>query len=224
MDKVKMSMSKMAKQSNHNWLWFSLFCQSLQWTFSIVLLTEPEQPVDIVATGRGTSQLNVTWTLPGGSVDQYNVNISNAALSYTSSQTTQTTTASFTGLQSGRVYEVTVTAVAGHFSNRSATGQLATGKSWPMVAILCIYCRGSEGFVVVCSFWEFVWESVRRFSLCLSWKKANVLCVCLCEYEFGFATFLTSLISPLQYPTHLDPSTSQRGQPAPSLSNGQPRI
>eukprot|EP00063_Salmo_salar_P005253 XP_013980088.1 PREDICTED: receptor-type tyrosine-protein phosphatase eta-like isoform X1 [Salmo salar] len=88
--------------------------------------TNPKQPVNIVAKGPGTSQLNVTWTLPGGSVDQYNVNISNAALSYTSSQTTQTTTASFTGLQSGRVYEVTVTAVAGHFSNRSATGQLAT--------------------------------------------------------------------------------------------------
>ncbi|XP_045061143.1 receptor-type tyrosine-protein phosphatase eta-like [Coregonus clupeaformis] len=76
--------------------------------------------------GRGTSELNVTWTLPGGSVDQYNVNISNAALSYTSSQTTQTTMASFTGLQSGMLYEVTVTAVAGPFSNQSARGQLAT--------------------------------------------------------------------------------------------------
>ncbi|XP_029524358.1 receptor-type tyrosine-protein phosphatase eta-like isoform X3 [Oncorhynchus nerka] len=88
--------------------------------------TNPKQPVNIVATRPGTSQLNVTWTLPGGRVDQYNVNISNAALSYTSSQTTQTTMASFTGLQSGRVYEVTVTAVAGHFRNQSATGQLAT--------------------------------------------------------------------------------------------------
>ncbi|KAM9570347.1 receptor-type tyrosine-protein phosphatase eta isoform 4-T4 [Salvelinus alpinus] len=88
--------------------------------------TNPKQPGNIVATGPGTSQLKVTWTLPGGSVDQYNVNISNAALSYTSSQTTQTTMASFTGLQSGRVYEVTVTAVAGQFRNQSATGQLAT--------------------------------------------------------------------------------------------------
>ncbi|XP_064786416.1 receptor-type tyrosine-protein phosphatase eta isoform X3 [Oncorhynchus masou masou] len=88
--------------------------------------TNPKQPVNIVATGPGTSQLNVTWTLPGGRVDQYNVDISNAALSYTSSQTTQTTKASFTGLQSGRVYEVTVTAVAGHFKNQSATVQLAT--------------------------------------------------------------------------------------------------
>ncbi|XP_035646574.1 receptor-type tyrosine-protein phosphatase eta isoform X2 [Oncorhynchus keta] len=88
--------------------------------------TNPKQPVNIVATRPGTSQLNVTWTLPGGRVDQYNVNISNAALSYTSSQTTQTPMASFTGLQSGRVYEVTVTAVAGHFRNQSATGQLAT--------------------------------------------------------------------------------------------------
>ncbi|CAB1323505.1 unnamed protein product, partial [Coregonus sp. 'balchen'] len=93
---------------------------------TVYVYTKPVQPVNIVTMGRGTSELNVTWTLPGGSVDQYNVNISNAALSYTSSQTTQTTMASFTGLQSGMLYEVTVTAVAGPFSNQSARGQLAT--------------------------------------------------------------------------------------------------
>lgn len=174
MDKVKMSMSKMAKQSNHNWLWFSLFCQSLQWTFSIVLLTEPEQPVDIVATGRGTSQLNVTWTLRNGRVDYYIVNISNAALNNTSSNTTQSREASFTGLQPGRVYEVTVTSVAGTFTNQSARVQLATSKSWSMVPILCIYCS--------CSFWEFVWECENVFSGFVPKKKLMYLmCVCVNE-------------------------------------------
>ncbi|XP_045562202.1 receptor-type tyrosine-protein phosphatase eta isoform X3 [Salmo salar] len=94
-------------------------------------LTKPEQPVDIVATGRGTSQLNVTWTLRNGRVDYYIVNISNAALNNTSSNTTQSREASFTGLQPGRVYEVTVTSVAGTFTNQSARVQLATKPNPP---------------------------------------------------------------------------------------------
>ncbi|XP_064859069.1 receptor-type tyrosine-protein phosphatase eta-like isoform X2 [Oncorhynchus nerka] len=97
----------------------------------IITSTKPEQPVDIVATRRGTSQLNVTWTLRNGSADYYSVNIFNAALNYTSSNTTQTREASFTGLQPGRVYEVTVTAVAGDFRNQSAQVQLATNPNPP---------------------------------------------------------------------------------------------
>ncbi|XP_052336614.1 receptor-type tyrosine-protein phosphatase beta-like isoform X25 [Oncorhynchus keta] len=97
----------------------------------IITSTKPEQPVDIVATRRGTSRLNVTWTLHNGSVDYYSVNIFNAALNYTSSNTTQTREASFTGLQPGRVYEVTVTAVAGGFRNQSARVQLATNPNPP---------------------------------------------------------------------------------------------
>uniref|UniRef100_A0A4W5NNG1 Fibronectin type-III domain-containing protein n=1 Tax=Hucho hucho TaxID=62062 RepID=A0A4W5NNG1_9TELE len=88
--------------------------------------TKPEQPMDIVATGRGTSQLNVTWTLRNGRVDNYSVNIFNASLNNTSIKSTQTREASFTGLQPGRVYEVTVTAVAGAFRSLSARVQLAT--------------------------------------------------------------------------------------------------
>ncbi|XP_071005104.1 receptor-type tyrosine-protein phosphatase eta-like [Oncorhynchus clarkii lewisi] len=97
----------------------------------IITLTKPEQPVDIVATRRGTSQLNVTWTLRNGNVTYYSVNIFNAALNYTSSNTTQTREAIFTGLQPGRVYEVTVTAVAGNFRNQSAQVQLATNPNPP---------------------------------------------------------------------------------------------
>ncbi|XP_031688971.1 receptor-type tyrosine-protein phosphatase beta isoform X5 [Oncorhynchus kisutch] len=97
----------------------------------IITLTKPAQPVDIVATRRGTSQLNVTWTLHNGTVEYYSVNIFNAALNYTSSNTTQTREASFTGLQPGRVYEVTVTAVAGDFRNQSAQVQLATNPNPP---------------------------------------------------------------------------------------------
>lgn len=163
-----------------------IFHQSLQWTFSIVLLTEPEQPVDIVATRRGTSQLNVTWTLRNGNVTYYSVNIFNTALNYTSSNTTQTREAIFTGLQPGRVYEVTVTAVAGNFRNQSAQVQLATSKSWSMMPILCIYC--SLKFIKVCMR---VWE-------CFLWfcpeEKAKAPNVCLCEWEFVFATSLASLL------------------------------
>ncbi|KAK6309243.1 hypothetical protein J4Q44_G00207060 [Coregonus suidteri] len=89
-------------------------------------LTKPEQPGNITATGRGTSQLNVTWTSRGGSLYYYNVTIFNAALNYTSMKNTTTMEASLTGLQPGRVYVVTVTAVVGAFSNQSAVVQLAT--------------------------------------------------------------------------------------------------
>ncbi|XP_071261196.1 receptor-type tyrosine-protein phosphatase eta-like [Salvelinus alpinus] len=93
--------------------------------------TKPEQPVDIVVTGRGTSQLNVTWTLRNGSVDYYKVDILNTTWNNMSSIITKTREASFTGLQPGRVYEVTVTAVAGAFNNTSARVQLATKPNPP---------------------------------------------------------------------------------------------
>ncbi|CAB1331624.1 unnamed protein product, partial [Coregonus sp. 'balchen'] len=93
---------------------------------TVYVYTKPEQPGNITATGRGTSQLNVTWTSRGGSLYYYNVTIFNAALNYTSMKNTTTMEASLTGLQPGRVYVVTVTAVVGAFSNQSAVVQLAT--------------------------------------------------------------------------------------------------
>ncbi|XP_055778234.1 receptor-type tyrosine-protein phosphatase beta-like isoform X2 [Salvelinus fontinalis] len=97
---------------------------------TLSMYTKPEQPVDIVVTGRGTSQLNVTWTLRNGSVDSYSVDILNTTWNNMSSIITKTREASFTGLQPGKVYEVTVTAVAGAFRNTSRV-QLATKPNPP---------------------------------------------------------------------------------------------
>ncbi|XP_034144076.1 receptor-type tyrosine-protein phosphatase eta isoform X3 [Esox lucius] len=87
--------------------------------------TYPTQPGNIMAATQGTTQLNVSWTLPGGRVDYYNVRISNATWNNTNGQINQTW-AIFTLLLPGRVYGATVTAVAGSLSNQSAKAQLAT--------------------------------------------------------------------------------------------------
>uniref|UniRef100_A0A3P9AAI4 protein-tyrosine-phosphatase n=1 Tax=Esox lucius TaxID=8010 RepID=A0A3P9AAI4_ESOLU len=86
---------------------------------------DPTQPGNIMAATQGTTQLNVSWTLPGGRVDYYNVRISNATWNNTNGQINQTW-AIFTLLLPGRVYGATVTAVAGSLSNQSAKAQLAT--------------------------------------------------------------------------------------------------
>ncbi|KAJ7997630.1 hypothetical protein DPEC_G00214120 [Dallia pectoralis] len=96
---------------------------------TLTACTYPNRPVSIRLTVQTTTQLDVNWTLSGGNVDYYSVSIANPALSGTPIQTTQNTTnttASFTSLLPGIVYNVTVTAVAGPFNNTSATSQLAT--------------------------------------------------------------------------------------------------
>ncbi|KAL0968000.1 hypothetical protein UPYG_G00260820 [Umbra pygmaea] len=92
---------------------------------TITWFTYPEKPVNIKATAQGTSYLIVNWTLPNGRVDYYSPNIINSNFNSTLNQTSQTT-ANFTSLLPGTVYNVSVTAVAGPFSNESAPVQLAT--------------------------------------------------------------------------------------------------
>ncbi|KAE8296482.1 Receptor-type tyrosine-protein phosphatase eta [Larimichthys crocea] len=88
--------------------------------------TSPDQPKDIISTAPGTRDLNISWTLPTGRVDSYVVNISNADLDYSYSQTTTVNMANFTSLNPGRVYDITVTAVAGSFYNTSVQTSHAT--------------------------------------------------------------------------------------------------
>lgn len=88
----------------------------------------PDQPKDIISTAPGTRDLNISWTLPTGRVDSYVVNISNADLDYSYSQTTTVNMANFTSLNPGRVYDITVTAVAGSFYNTSVQTSHATRK------------------------------------------------------------------------------------------------
>lgn len=93
--------------------------------------TEPERPQDITVTARGTDSLNITWTLPKGSVDHYIVDISNENLMYSDSDKTNVTAAHITDLYPGRIFVITVTAVAGDFNNTSEQSSFATGELNP---------------------------------------------------------------------------------------------
>nr|XP_029134862.1 LOW QUALITY PROTEIN: receptor-type tyrosine-protein phosphatase eta [Labrus bergylta] len=88
--------------------------------------TRPVKPVDITVTTRGTDSLNISWTLREGRVDCYMVNISNDKLMYAISNKTKEATFLFTGLHPGRVFNVTVTAVAGNFAETSDQSSFAT--------------------------------------------------------------------------------------------------
>ncbi|XP_051915969.1 receptor-type tyrosine-protein phosphatase eta-like isoform X2 [Hippocampus zosterae] len=88
-------------------------------------VTRPERPENIMATA-GTENLKIEWTLQKGKADFYEVNISNADLLYSSSNKTLVTTAHFHDLYPGRVFLITVTAVAGNLSSTSTHIAFAT--------------------------------------------------------------------------------------------------
>ncbi|XP_053174860.1 receptor-type tyrosine-protein phosphatase eta [Scomber japonicus] len=89
-------------------------------------VTRPVNPENITVTAQGTNNMTIRWTLPEGRVDHYIVNISNGNLQFSYSNTTTITTAHFTSLHPGRVFDITVTAVAGKFSNTSDQYSFAT--------------------------------------------------------------------------------------------------
>uniref|UniRef100_UPI003AACB5E9 receptor-type tyrosine-protein phosphatase eta n=1 Tax=Centroberyx gerrardi TaxID=166262 RepID=UPI003AACB5E9 len=102
----------------------------------VTTFTRPEKPGNIQVTARGTDILNIDWTLPSGKVDHYVVNISNEELMFLYNSTTGLTTVSFSPLYPGRIYVITVTAVAGHFSNTSDQSTLATVPTPPHAIII----------------------------------------------------------------------------------------
>lgn len=104
----------------------------------------PEKPVDITVTAQGTDNLNISWILPKGRVDHYVVNISIEGSM--NSNITTVTTAHFSNLLPGRIFVITVTAVAGIFSETSAQTPIATGK-------FTLYCYWFRDFVfqILCS-------------------------------------------------------------------------
>ncbi|XP_035521032.1 receptor-type tyrosine-protein phosphatase eta isoform X2 [Morone saxatilis] len=83
--------------------------------------TRPEKPVNITVEEQGTTNLNISWTLPKGRVDHYVVNILNEG-----NNKTKVNTAHISGLKPGRVFVITVTAVAGNFSDTSEKSFIAT--------------------------------------------------------------------------------------------------
>ncbi|KAM9376093.1 receptor-type tyrosine-protein phosphatase beta-like [Pholidichthys leucotaenia] len=93
--------------------------------------TRPEKPFNIMGDAIGTSRLNISWFLPSGRVDHYVVNITNTDVPYNNFTETEHTTALFTHLYSGRLFVVTVTAVAGSFINTSDQFSFATAPTPP---------------------------------------------------------------------------------------------
>ncbi|GLD60175.1 receptor-type tyrosine-protein phosphatase eta-like isoform X4 [Lates japonicus] len=88
--------------------------------------TKPAKPGTIAIEERGTSYLKINWTLPKGEVDHYVVNISSITLMYLNSTITANTTALFTDLRPGRMFNITVTAVAGFLTKESDQSPFAT--------------------------------------------------------------------------------------------------
>uniref|UniRef100_A0A3Q1AWF7 protein-tyrosine-phosphatase n=1 Tax=Amphiprion ocellaris TaxID=80972 RepID=A0A3Q1AWF7_AMPOC len=101
----------------------------------ITTFTRPEKPENI-SVAAGTDNLIITWTLPRGRVDHYVVNISNTNLTYSNFTQTADTTASFTDLYPGRIFAITVTAVAGNYDNLSNSSSFATVPTPPGSIIL----------------------------------------------------------------------------------------
>uniref|UniRef100_A0A3Q2PB63 protein-tyrosine-phosphatase n=1 Tax=Fundulus heteroclitus TaxID=8078 RepID=A0A3Q2PB63_FUNHE len=98
--------------------------------------TRPVKPVKLVVVSRSTNNLSISWTLPDGRVDSYRVNISNKDINYSNITDTNNTPAKFSNLLPGRVYVITVTAVAGNFSNTSDQFSFATSPTPPGYLII----------------------------------------------------------------------------------------
>ncbi len=96
----------------------------------------PEKPSNITTTAPGTDYLNISWSLPRGRVDKYMVNISNNEKNYFNSSTTEDTKDEFTDLHPGRIFNVTVTAIAGNFSETSDQFSFATRELCVMLSFL----------------------------------------------------------------------------------------
>uniref|UniRef100_UPI0037E8ED9F receptor-type tyrosine-protein phosphatase eta isoform X2 n=1 Tax=Semicossyphus pulcher TaxID=241346 RepID=UPI0037E8ED9F len=99
--------------------------------YTFTSVTRPVKPVNITLGSRGTDNLKISWTLPEGRFDQYMVKIVNDKLMYSNSSTTTDTTFHFTGLHPGRVFVITVSAVAGGFNETSDQSSLATDPTPP---------------------------------------------------------------------------------------------
>ncbi|XP_037623767.1 receptor-type tyrosine-protein phosphatase eta isoform X4 [Sebastes umbrosus] len=93
--------------------------------------TRPAKPEDITIIARGTDYLNISWTLPEGRVEHYVVNILNKTQIYLYKNITTVTTALLTDLDPGRLFYITVTAVAGLFKETSDQASLATEPTPP---------------------------------------------------------------------------------------------
>lgn len=98
--------------------------------------TRPEMPGNLNVSSRSTDSLEITWTLPMGRVDHYVVNISNADINYSNFTKTNNAKAKFSNLHPGRVFNITVTAVAGDFTDTSEPFSFATYPTPPGMLVI----------------------------------------------------------------------------------------
>ncbi|XP_057692294.1 receptor-type tyrosine-protein phosphatase eta isoform X2 [Corythoichthys intestinalis] len=103
--------------------------------YVLTTVTRPEKPEKITATS-GTDYLDLKWTLPRGKADFYKVNISNPDLSYFANNRTSVKTARFGDLYPGRLFVITVTAVAGNQSSASDRISFATVPTPPGLLVV----------------------------------------------------------------------------------------
>lgn len=81
-----------------------------------------------MVASRGTDNLQIHWTLPGGGFQYFEVLISNEELNYSNTSTTTVNTTHIRDLDPGRMFVINVTAVAGGFSNSSEPTSFATSE------------------------------------------------------------------------------------------------
>ncbi|KAJ8406506.1 hypothetical protein AAFF_G00300800 [Aldrovandia affinis] len=97
------------------------------------LYTRPEKVevrTEIEKTGNGS--LGVSWSLPGNA-SSYELLLTNPTLGFVRNQTVFVREATFTGLSAGRIYNLTVTSVAGTFKTISDIFPFATRPNPPKV-------------------------------------------------------------------------------------------
>lgn len=86
----------------------------------------PEKPANITNTSNGTRDLEIQWAVPEGRLEHYVVNISDYEFHFLNGSSTTEERVSFNHLHPGRIYFITVTAVAGNFMNSSEPSAFAT--------------------------------------------------------------------------------------------------
>ncbi|XP_015237762.1 PREDICTED: receptor-type tyrosine-protein phosphatase eta-like [Cyprinodon variegatus] len=101
---------------------------------SVSRYTRPVKPENLTTGPIHVNHITIRWTLPKGRVDKYIVDISNGDTGYKKSKETNTTVETFSDLDPGRVFIITVTSVAGDFNNTSDQLPVATYPTPPQEA------------------------------------------------------------------------------------------
>lgn len=103
------------------------------------LYTDPAQVENITEVSFSNSSLTINWTAPPGHVDSYIVNISSVELNMSRDLTISGNSTELGNLTAGRVYNITVTSVAGILKNISSVVSFATSELERFIHSLSYY-------------------------------------------------------------------------------------